>query len=462
MSTAIFWFRQDLRATDNPALNAACQHPEVIPLYISETPALIPMGGAQKWWLHHSLHSLHQCLQKSGLQLILQSGDPLDILTQFIQQHKVSTVYWNRCYEPQHIARDKLIKARLQTMGITVKSFNASLLNEPWTVQNQSNTWFKVFTPYWRQALKQIAIPEFLPPPTGSHTPSCQTETLSSWKLLPTKPNWAAGFSDYWQPGEEGASKKLEVFLKEHLGGYQQQRDIPSADATSRLSPHLHFGEISPWQIWRAVEALRYQANTDNLSADRFLSEIGWREFSYYLLYHFPELPQQNVQAKFSQFPWHDDEEALLRWQKGLTGYPIVDAGMRELWHTGYMHNRVRMIVASFLTKDLFIDWRKGADWFWDTLVDADMANNSASWQWVAGCGADAAPYFRIFNPVLQSEKFDPQGSYIKQWVPELMKLDAKSIHQPWTSSFVKNYPQPLVDHAKARELALAYYKELK
>lgn len=460
MSKAIHWFKQDLRCTDNPALALSCLNNEqLIPLYIFD-PAI---GSAQRWWLHHSLVSLQTTLAEHQLNLVLREGDPLTVLLELIDQHQIEAVYWNRCYEPASIARDQQIKAILKARGVDVISCNGSLLNEPWTVKNQSGSWFKVFTPYWRQAVKQLNLPESLVINQWPRSIDVASDELDSWQLLPKKPDWAAGFHNYWQPGERGAHNKLSQFIDSTLNGYKQQRDEPAKDATSKLSPHLHFGEISPVTIWHAIEQAKQERHCDLQSAERFLSEIGWREFSYHLLYHFPQLPQQNFKQEFAAFPWHNDEDALQRWQQGMTGFPIIDAGMRELWHTGYMHNRVRMIVASFLTKDLLIDWRIGAEWFWNTLLDADLANNSASWQWVAGCGADAAPYFRIFNPVLQSEKFDPQGIYIKRWVPELAQVPAKWLHKPWDAEIkVKGYPKPLVDHAKARELALAYYKNMK
>ncbi|MGQ3891705.1 cryptochrome/photolyase family protein [Legionella sp. CNM-4043-24] len=465
MSSALYWFRQDLRCQDNPALQAACQaHSSLLPLYID----CLPGGGAQRWWLHHSLSALRANLHEHGLNLCLRRGDPLSILLQLIDEHSIDTVYWNRCYEPQAIERDTAIKTALTARGVTVKSFNGALLNEPWTVSNQSGQYYKVFTPYWRQCLLQMPQPvscsiEQWPAPL-----SAQSDSLEDWRLLPQNPNWAAGFQTYWQPGEQGALDRLSRFIKNQLGQYGSERDIPIRDATSRLSPHLHFGEISPWRLWQATQEARQLPGCNLHSTDRFLAELGWREFSHYLLYHFPGLPDTNFKSEFNAFPWQQDDEALKRWQRGLTGYPIVDAGMRELWHSGYMHNRVRMIVASFLIKDLLIDWRVGAAWFWDTLLDADLANNSASWQWVAGCGADAAPYFRIFNPVLQGEKFDPAGEYVKKWVPELHSVNSKWIHKPWEAPFGqlaitlgRDYPHRLVDHNKARNFALASYKAL-
>lgn len=469
MSAALIWFRQDLRVSDNPALAMACNnHQKVIPLYILDEKTMTT-GGAQHWWLHHSLFSLQNELQKMGLDLFLKKGDALSVLSEIIQNYSIDRIYWNRCYEPAAIQRDIRIKLTLQKEGIHVQSSNGSLLNEPWTVKNKSGNYFKVFTPYWRQCLKQISIP----PQAGIlHNPICLNisgEALSSWKLLPVKPDWSGEFHTRWQPGEEGAQHKLDDFIHHHLSGYRHQRDIPAEDATSHLSPHLHFGEISPWQILRSLEQIRDDKNVDLASMERFMSELGWREFSYYLLYHFPKLPDLSFRSAFEAFIWQKDTAMLRAWQQGLTGYPIVDAGMRELWRTGYMHNRVRMITASFLTKHLRQDWRTGASWFLDTLVDADLANNSSGWQWVAGSGADAAPYFRIFNPVLQGEKFDPHGAYVRRWVPELSAVTDKWIHKPWAAPagdlkivLGRDYPWPVVDHAEARRQALLEYKKLK
>jgi deoxyribodipyrimidine photo-lyase len=465
-SSAIVWFRQDLRLNDNPAWIRACRdHDAILPIYILDEHDT-PIGGAQRWWLHHSLKSLDKGLKDLGLDLCLYQGKALDVLKQLVKEHQIQSIYWNRCYDPVSIARDTIIKKLFQASDVSVISTNGSLLHEPWDIKNKSGHFFKVFTPYWKTCLKQINPPD---PYTIALVPkglSARSDSLAKWGLLPTQPNWAKGFENYWQPGEQGACKKLAHFIDHHLKGYDTLRDEPSKNATSKLSPHLHFGEISPWQIWRAIELTRFDKECDLRSTERFLSEIGWREFSYYLLYHFPSLPHANYKSHFDRFPWSNDEHFLIRWQKGMTGYPIVDAGMRELWQTGYMHNRVRMIVASFLTKDLFIDWRFGASWFLDTLVDADIASNSASWQWVAGCGADAAPYFRIFNPMLQGEKFDPDGNYVKQWIPELKPVPVQWIHQPWMAPkgklglcLGKDYPEPIVDHLESRKKALLHYQ---
>ncbi len=468
LSHAIVWFRQDLRLSDNPAFTAACrEHDAIIPIYILDDS--LPLGGAQRWWLHHSLLSLQKNLKKSGLGLCLRQGNPLDVLTQLLHDYNVQTIYWNRCYEPFAIERDTVIKAFFQASGIRVITTNGSLLHEPWEIKTQTGSFFKVFTPFWRACLKQITVPKKVSVPHTPKTIELDSDLLVSWKLLPTKPNWAKDFALHWEPGERGALQKLEHFIDVHLIGYDISRDVPFKDATSKLSPHFHFGEISVWDVWRAIERVACNKKHDIRSVERFLSEMGWREFSYHLLYHIPSLPQSNFKSDFDAFPWKNDPVALKAWQQGNTGYPIVDAGMRELWHTGYMHNRVRMIVASFLTKHLLIDWRIGASWFLDTLVDADTASNSASWQWVAGCGADAAPYFRIFNPILQGEKFDPDGAYVKQWVPELRSVSARWIHQPWMAPsdqcgllLGKDYPHPIVDHAAARKRALLHYQTMK
>lgn len=467
MSTALVWFRQDLRLADNPALVEACtNHDTVLPVYILDERSVL--GEAQAWWLHHSLNALNDSLlAQLRLTLILRKGTALNILSDLVKAAGIDAIYWNRCYEPQSIERDKKIKATLQESGVNVFSFNGSLLNEPWTIRNKSGDFFKVFTPYWKTCRQLLsAQPEqLISSPPNSIT--LKSDEINDWGLLPPL-DWASQFTDLWTPGEEGARHKLQEFIQNHLQGYKINRNIPEQNATSHLSPHLHFGEISPWSILRAVEYAKLAPHCDLAGAEHFLSELGWREFSYYLLYHYPTLPHQNFRPEFDAFPWHNDESLLKRWQKGMTGYPIVDAGMRELWATGYMHNRVRMIVASFLTKGLFVDWRLGADWFLDTLVDADLANNSASWQWVAGCGADAAPYFRIFNPVLQSQKFDPNGVYIRRWIPELACLNNVAIHAPWESAnaisiySTINYPKPIINHSQSRTKALAYYSQLK
>lgn len=468
MTTAIVWFRQDLRLNDNPALfEALTQYNQVIPLYILDGKNSM-LGEAQAWWLHHSLLALKDSLSHQlGLNLVFRKGAPLKILFELINTHGINAIYWNRCYEPKSIERDKKIKATVKEMGVDVLSFNANLFNEPWTISNKSGEFFKVFTPYWKTCRQRLVPQPIKTLPRAHASIEIASDKLEEWKLLPQL-NWASQFPQCWTPGEQGAQDRLNEFIIDNLHGYKINRDIPERQATSHLSPHLHFGELSPWAILRAIDYAKLDPRCDLDSAEHFLSELGWREFSYYLLYHFPSLPYKNFKSAFDAFPWQNDEQLLTCWQQGTTGYPIVDAGMRELWATGYMHNRVRMIAASFLTKDLLIDWRLGADWFLDTLVDADLANNSASWQWVAGCGADAAPYFRIFNPVLQSQKFDPNGAYIRRWVPELSSLNHQSIHAPWESGEaaliyrICNYPKPIIDHKEARTQAMIYYNQLK
>lgn len=470
MSTAIFWFRQDLRCDDNPALALACKnHQKLILVYVKEPNPVLPMGSAQQWWLFHSLQSLKNKLKRVQLDLHFLEGDPLYLFKDLIAKHSVQVIYWNRCYEPAHIHRDQLIKEGLKRCGVQTVSCNSSLLNEPWEVLNQSGSYFKVFTPYWQQCLRQFEVKPIQQINKWPENLVIQSSSLEHWNLIPKQPDWAYEFSKYWQPGEEGAQRKLHNFFASHLQRYNELRNAPALSWTSKLSPHLHFGEMSSQQIWISVQEAMQQPGCDLMSAQKFLTELGWREFSYYLLYHYPNLTDTNFNRTFDYFPWQDNDSALQCWQHGLTGYPIVDAGMRELWRTGYMHNRVRMIVASFLTKDLMIDWRKGASWFWDTLLDADLANNCMNWQWVAGCGPDAAPYYRVFNPILQGEKFDPEGEYVRHWLPELTSVSNEWIHKPWLApqsslSLIlgKDYPLPIVEHSSARKIALAAYQGLK
>ncbi|KTC73929.1 deoxyribodipyrimidine photolyase [Legionella birminghamensis] len=463
MTTAIMWFRADLRLENNPAFVSACEHQRVIPLYIRDPAASAVIGSAQNWWLYHSLSAHQKSLDKRHLKLCLRTGKALDVLLELIDQHQVDAVYWNRCYEPAAIERDQAIKTALKNRGIRVCSTNGSLLVEPWELQTSQGGYFKVFTAFWKQCQKHLSLANCSLSTKLPGCPETVSESIEDWHLLPEKPNWAAGFADHWQPGEEAALARLDNFLEEAITSYKENRDYPALKGTSRLSPHLHFGEISPVTVYNQVLELQQAQALPSAAVSQFLAELGWREFSYHLLYHFPKLAEKNFQSAFDHFPWQSEPSLLKAWQQGQTGYPLVDAGMRELWHTGYMHNRVRMVVASFLVKHLLIDWRKGAAWFEDTLLDADLANNSASWQWVAGSGADAAPYFRIFNPILQSEKFDPQGEYIKTWIPELRKLSASQIHRPWQASVNKSgYPAPIVNHDEARKLALHFYDLIK
>ena len=468
---AIVWFRQDLRLADNPALaDAVASGRAIIPLYIlHETPDARPLGGASLWWLDKSLTVLGDAIAARGGKLVLRRGDPAHQLREMIAATGASAVYWNRLYDKHAVARDSGIKSDLTADRIEIVSCNGSLLNEPWTVRNGSGEAYRVFTPYWRAARAMVDdVPE-LPAPGRLPPPRIwpESDALAHWSLHPTTPDWSTGFSD-WTPGEAGAATALDRFLTGAISGYGDNRNLPGVEGTSRLSPHLHFGEIGPRQIWRAVHAATVKGAAPDSEADKFLSEIGWREFNHHILFHWPDLPRDNFKPAFDQFTWREDEPGFRAWSRGQTGYPIVDAGMRELWTTGFMHNRVRMIVASFLIKDLMIDWRRGEAWFWDTLLDADIAQNAANWQWVAGSGADASPYFRIFNPVTQGQKFDPKGVYVRRWVPELARLPEDVIHAPWTASPLdlrqagvalgQTYPAPIVDHAKARDRALAAY----
>ncbi|NYZ15729.1 deoxyribodipyrimidine photo-lyase [Azospirillum sp. RWY-5-1] len=470
----IVWFRQDLRLADNPALSlAAASGAPVIPLFVLEEGGR-PLGGASRWWLHHALARLAGSLAALGSPLVLRRGEPAAVLDALIAETGADTVLWNRRYEPDAVAVDSAIKAGLRERGLTVRSHNAALLFEPWEIRNKSGDPFRVFTPFWRACLGAPPPPRPLPAPVSLTSPAKPVtgDALDGWGLPPTKPDWAGGLREAWVPGEAAAREGLLDFLDGPVATYGGDRDRPGIDGTSRLSPHLRFGEIGPRQVWHAA---RHAADARPGAApgvDAFLREIGWREFSVHLLHANPGLPDTPLDPRFAAFPWTDDAAAAGAWRRGRTGYPIVDAGMRQLWETGWMHNRVRMIAASFLIKDLLQPWQTGEAWFWDTLVDADAANNAAGWQWVAGCGADAAPFFRVFNPILQGEKFDPDGAYVRRFVPELAKLPDAWIHKPWQAppavlcaagvTIGRDYPAPIIDHALARDRALAAFKAVK
>ena len=462
MQKSLIWFRQDLRLSDHSALNAATSKGEVIPLFIldDETPGVWRWGGASRWWLHHALAAL----QKS-VPLVLRKGRADDVLRDVLQKSGATSLHFTRDYAPWSAALEQRIKAICDDLGVACHRHGGFLLHEPETIRNGQGEPYKVYTPFSRAcfAKGEPRPPKPAPKPDfAAH--DLISITIEQLNLLPTNPNWAAGFEPHWQPGEQGAQSALAKFLDEGLADYAEGRDRPDKAFTSRLSPHLHWGEISPHQVWYATRAAMARAEGKlDQGGEKFLKEVLWREFSYHLLHHWPSLPQNCFRPEFEAFPWIKDTAALQRWQKGQTGYPIVDAGMRELWATGTMHNRVRMIVASFLIKHLQQDWRDGQRWFWDTLLDADIANNAASWQWVAGCGADASPYYRIFNPMLQGAKFDPEGTYVKRWVPELRSVPAENIHAPWETPVPpKAYPQPIVDHAKARTRAMAAFSAIK
>jgi deoxyribodipyrimidine photo-lyase len=454
VNPVIVWFRQDLRLSDNPALAFAAKSGQpVICLFVldEETPGDWRWGGASRWWLHHSLTALDKSLEG---KLALRRGDAAKIVRALGRETGADTVVWNRCYEPYAVARDKKLKSDLTKEGVMVQSFNGALLHEPWELKTGGGTPFRVFTPFWK-AMRALDVGKPHPAPRKLDPQKIKGDVLKDWKLLPAKPNWAKSFD--WTPGEKSAHAALYDFLDD-IKDYSSARNLPDRDGTSRLSPHLHWGEISPRQIWHAVTIHGHSGGSET-----FLKELGWREFCTQLLFHNTDLPEQPLDKRFEKFKWRKSKKDFEAWTKGQTGIPIVDAGMRQLWQTGWMHNRVRMIVASLLIKHLGIHWREGQAWFWDTLVDADLANNSASWQWVAGCGADASPFFRIFNPVLQGEKFDPNGVYVRRFVPELKNLSDKFVHKPWAAPQPpSDYPAPIVDLAQGRDRALAAFRALK
>lgn len=473
----IVWFRQDLRIGDHVALRRAVEAKAgVIPLFVFDEVSSQPwsMGGASLWWLHHSLTELGAGLSKRGSKLILKRGAAVACLVSLAKKTNAQAVYASRMYEPWAVALENEINTELSNIGVDFKRFPGSLLFEPEAVATKSGTPFKVYTPFWRALLAAA------PPRTPLRAPkkitafegALESDDLDEWALLPTKPDWSGGMRAAWKPGETHAKDRLTVFLDEAVADYADKRNRPDVAGTSCLSPHLHFGEMSPSAVWHAVAAYRDSQPSADKGCEVFLKELVWREFCAHLLFHYPILPTEPFRSEFAAFGWENDHNLLQAWQKGQTGYPIVDAGMRELWTTGWMHNRVRMIAASFLTKHLLIPWQAGEAWFWDTLVDADLANNAAGWQWVSGSGADAAPYFRIFNPVTQGQKFDPEGIYVRRWVPELAALPTDVIHSPWSAEPMvlksagvelgRSYPQPIVDHAAARQRALAAYQAMK
>ncbi|MFO1456274.1 MAG: deoxyribodipyrimidine photo-lyase [Steroidobacteraceae bacterium] len=473
-SPLLLWIRQDLRLTDQPALTAAIDRGgAVLPVFIWAPEEEEPWspGAASRWWLHHSLARLAADLETRGSRLIVRraatsgpDAGSLGALRALLRESGAGAVYWNRRYEPAVIARDKAIKQSLRDAGVEAESFNAALLAEPWDIRNQSGRPFQVFTPFWKHVKATIEPPSPLPAPARVPGPARWPESLplDALALRPRIP-WDAGMAAAWEPGERGAWRQLERFLDGPVDDYETGRNLPGVAGTSRLSPHLHFGEISPRQVWHAARKWRDH---------QFVTEVGWREFAHHLLFHFPRTTDEPLRTEFRHFPWDGDAAHLEPWRRGRTGVPMVDAGMRELWATGWMHNRVRMVVASFLVKNLRLTWQEGARWFWDTLVDADLASNTLGWQWTAGCGADAAPYFRVFNPVSQGAKFDADGAYVRRWVPELAQLPAPAIHAPWEAdeaalraagvALGRSYPRPLVDLKASREAALAAYQRMR
>jgi deoxyribodipyrimidine photo-lyase len=472
---SIMWFREDLRLTDNPALHAASAAglPVCVFIRADRTKGIRPMGGAATWWLDKSLRALGDEISRRGGQLLLRTGDPLTVLRQLATETGATRIFWNRRYDLAEREADAAVKTALRQDGFETESHNGRLLAEPWEIKTGSGGPYRVFTPFWKALKASYQPPQACPAPEILANPGLESEDLESWGLHPSRPDWSTGFSDVWAPGETGARDRLQDFLDGPVANYADHRNRPDLEqSTSRLSPHLRFGEISPAQIWRAVTARIESGDIPEKPASVFLSEVGWREFSYVLLYHNPDLARVNYNPAFGAIPWRESESDYEAWCRGETGYPIVDAGMRQLWTTGWMHNRVRMIVASFLTKHLLIPWQKGEKWFWDTLVDADPASNAASWQWTAGSGADAAPYFRVFNPITQGQKFDETGNYVRQWCPELKTLAHKHLHAPFEADrdtlaaaglrLGQTYPKPVVGHNEGRERALNAYEQVK
>jgi deoxyribodipyrimidine photo-lyase len=476
-ATAIVWFRRDLRLTDNPALAAACERArQVVALYIHapDEEGEWRRGGASNWWLHHSLARLDASLRARGGALVLRCGGSLQTLLEVARETGARQVYWNRLYEPLLVARDTRIKAALNESGCECQSFNAALLHEPWEVRTGGGEPYRVFTPFWRSCAARLdALPRPLPPPASIPAPAVapSSQPPDALGLLP-RIRWHAGLQSAWTPGEEAALDRIEAFAAGAVAGYPEGRNRPDRADTSRLSPHLHFGEIGPRQCVAALRNALVERPGTQAATEGFIRQLGWREFAHHLLHHYPHTATAPLDARFERYPWQPDATALEAWQRGRTGYPIVDAGMRELWTTGWMHNRVRMIVASLLTKNLRQHWLEGARWFWDTLVDADLPNNTLGWQWTAGCGADAAPYFRIFNPMLQTERYDPDRAYLRRWVPELRSLPDTCIHRPWEAPAAtlaaagielgRTYPLPIVEFRASRQAALDGYARVK
>jgi deoxyribodipyrimidine photo-lyase len=466
---AIVWFRQDLRLLDNPALTAALRGADyIVPLYVlPDGPAGASIGGAARWWLHHSLAALRAALKEKAATLCLRRGNPAEIVAAVAAEAKAATVHVNICSEPHWRDIDDSLGELLRNESRRLERHRAATLFDPDEIRTKTGGIYGMYTPFanavraMRPPRQPLKTPERIPTPTQQ--PRC--DTLDSWKLLPTQPDWSAGLRDTWTPGEDHARERGRQFLRGAVRQYDTGRNLPGQDLTSMLSPHLHWGEISAPTLWHALHR-KPLTDAENVYA----AELIWRDFSNYLLWHKPHLPTAPLRAEFENLRWRNDRKGLHAWQRGQTGIPIVDAGMRQLWHTGWMHNRVRMIVASFLVKHLLIDWRQGADWFMDTLVDADLAANSANWQWVAGTGIDSQPFFRVFNPVSQGEKFDGDGAYVRLYVPELARLPDKYLHAPWTApdaalreasvTLGKTYPRPLIDLAEGRARALETWKQ--
>ncbi len=475
--TTIVWFRQDLRLDDHPALHAAVKRGEgIVPVYVwsPDDEGDWPAGAASRWWLHHSLQSLDASLRRCGSRLIVQSGRAVEVLARLVDTTGASTVFWSRRYEPAAVKVESKVEKMLGERGVKCQGFNASLLHDPDAIRTKTGGPYQVFTPFWKTLQDGLEVGRPLAAPKRLKSPAKWPDSQSAdrLQLLPTL-GWADAFSTVWTPGEAGAASRLKSFFAS-IQEYDEERDRPDHEGTSRLSAHLHFGEISPSRLWCAIiehESAR-RHHGPSTGATSFLREVAWREFAQHLLHHFPNTPERPLRDAYGRFPWRRSSKDLKAWQRGMTGSPYVDAGMRQLWSTGWMHNRVRMMVASFLVKHLLLDWRHGAAWFWDTLVDADLANNTLGWQWCAGCGADAAPYFRVFNPITQGEKFDPDGLYVRQWVPELSRVPDKFLCRPWEAPpavlreagvrLGSTYPHPIVEHSEGRQRALAALASIK
>jgi deoxyribodipyrimidine photo-lyase len=475
MAVTLYWHRHDLRLSDNPALSYAVAHGAVQPVFILDDTGRNSWiyGGASAWWLHHSLIALQKSYADKGASLLLLEGDPEILIPQLAQQINAEYIVWNRRYDPYGITQDTTLKELCTTESTQVKSFNSHLLCEPWNIQTKTHTPYRVFTPFWRALSTQsVTFPPLhdTPDTITPITHKLSGLSIDDLKLHPHDPDWSYSLQPHWQISEEATQTILSDFLDNGATDYSNLRDYPDQDGTSRLSPYLAFGQISPRTIWYSVK--EHGAALGHFSfGDDILRQLAWREFSYHLLYHYPHTPTEPLNGSFSKMQWDHAPDLYASWCKGQTGFPLIDAGMRQLWQTGYMHNRVRMVVASFLVKNLLCAWQDGAAWFWDTLVDADLANNTMGWQWVGGCGADAAPFFRIFNPVLQSKKFDAAGGYICRYVPELAKLPEKYIHIPWLApesvlqqagvTLGQNYPHPIIDLGHSRDKALSRYKDM-
>jgi len=472
------WLRNDLRLHDQPALAAACATgAPVIPLYIldDDTPERWTFGSASRWWLHGSLASLDVSLRKRGSRLVLARGPALNVLADMARETGAGALYWSRGYEPWAIKMERALHRALESSGVRCRRFSGHLLFEPEDIRNQNGEPFRLFTPYYKacRAAEQTHYPASAPAQLPAVPDEVESDRLDSWGLLPAKADWAGCIAAIWTPGEEGARTRLKAFAAETLDSYEPKGDLPAMEGTSRLSPHLHFGEISPREVWSAIiKAADASRGKSDASAESFLRKLVWREFSHHLLFHLPHMATSPIRHEFSKFAWREGDEALQAWKEGRTGYPVIDAGMRELTATGWMHDKVRVIVASFLVKHLLISWQQGAAWFWDRLVDADLASNSANWQRIAGCGAEAEAYRRILNPVIHGRKFDVEGNYVKAWVPELAKLPKSRIHEPWKAgkntlakagiTLGETYPERIVELSEGRMRALEAFEMIK